>query len=193
MQQRHYVSQLQQLTLEKKCYLIAMLLLASVVLIETLFLVFTQKQERTVIVPMQLAHSFWVDEKTVSASYLTEMARFIASSVLTVTPESVETQEANLLRFTYPAHRGQLQHHWQAWRSRIESEKVSHVFIPEQVEVDMSTLSATVTGELITFMGREQLQQVEASYLLGFIYHNGRLWLSQLAAVEKQGVHHDKK
>jgi conjugal transfer pilus assembly protein TraE len=185
MYHRHYVSELVESTKEKKRYFLLIAGLVLILLIETLFLVFNQKQERTIVVPMQLSQSFWVDEQSVSASYITEMARFIAGSVLTVTPESIKAQETALLRFTHPSHRGQLQQHWQQWLTRIEAEKVSHVFIPHAIEVQPKSLTALVTGELLTFIGEDKLAQIETTYQLTFVYENGRLWLSQMDSIEK--------
>lgn len=187
MRYRHYVSHLVQTSTERQRYFYIAIGLLIVVIFQSLFILNNPHSERTVIVPAQLSQSFWVDEHGVSASYLTEMARLITGTVLTVTPENVKEQEMALLRFAHPRHRGDLQHHWQTWATRIEQERVSHVFLPLQVDVSARELTAMVEGELITFVGNDQLQRTQATYRLQFIYHNGRLWLSALDTVEKQG------
>jgi type IV conjugative transfer system protein TraE len=193
MHYKQYISQLVQASNERqRCFLIN-ISLSVVLLVQTLFIVFHQKNERTIVVPMQLSQSFWIDENQVSESYLIEMSRFIAGSILTVTPESAKTQEEVLLRFAYPSHRGQLAKQWQEWLTRVEQEQVSHVFLPQNVEANSKNLTAIIDGELLTFIGEDKLQQVEASYQLGFIYQHGRLWLSTLNAIDKKSTKSQRK
>ena len=151
----------------------------------SLTLLFHSPDNRTVLVPVGFEKSFWVDNKGVSASYLAEMTRYFSTLKLNMTPDSSEYQINQILQYTNPRTYGALKADLVKQSDSLKNEGLTSAFFPTNVQVDVPNLSATITGDLSYFVGKEETSSYRVSYVAQYSYDNGRLYLNSFQEVEK--------
>ena len=85
---------------------------------------------RVIVVPAGFHQTFWVDRHGVSASYLTEMTRYVATLDLNMTPESGDYQIKQLLHYVTPEHYGAIKATLIARADKLKAENLSTAFFP---------------------------------------------------------------
>jgi conjugal transfer pilus assembly protein TraE len=136
-------------------------------------------RERTIVVPANLEHPFWISSQAVSAPYLNEMSRYFAMLRLNVTPETATNQQEALLQFTDPSFYGAFKNTLVAERDTLVAHHIALAFYPVAVTPDAQHLSAKVTGDLVTFLGETPLPAKRVSYRLSFRLSDSRLMIAE--------------
>lgn len=143
--------------------------------------------ERTILVPPEFHKTVWVDSETVSDSYLEEMAYFMSSLVLNVTPESVHYQGEKLLSYSVPEERGALKIALDVNESKIVANSASTVFHPASIAVgkDKNAMKVSMTGGLSTFIGDKKIQDARKTFVASFAYRLGKVYLKSFKEAEQ--------
>lgn len=149
--------------------------LVGVTLLQTIILFF--KEERVVIVPTDFKQGFWVEGNQVSPSYLEEMALFMSSLCLNLSPATIAYQRDVLLRHTHPSAYGTLKQHFMDTEKRLQKDRISMIFRPLKARVSTSNMGVYLTGDLITWVGQKQVTQARETYRLRFHRVRGQLQL----------------
>lgn len=155
-----------------------------IVFVQALYTLF--KSEHIVIVPPETKQSFWVERNRVSASYIEEMALFFATLILDTSPASAAYQRDVLLRYAVPESYGQLRAMLLEDEGRSKKEQLSTSFKPASIQVNPKSLTAELTGDLISYVGQKHLSQVRETYRFVFTYKQGRLLIQSFEAVRSQ-------
>src|SRR5262249_50707912 len=103
---------------------------------------------------------------------------------LNVTPESADTQRHLLLRYVEPRYYGEFNNELIAERDRLVQQHMSTVFYPVAIQVDTQSLSAEITGDLISSVGSTQLAPQRVTYFIHYRYNQGRLLINQFQEVK---------
>lgn len=166
-----------------------LLLAAALVLSFTLHFT-TLGTERTVLVPPNISKTFWVTSNQASATYLEDMASFIAWLILDVSPATIDWKSDTLLNYVSPDQYGALK-----IRQAVEAERLRRVngatyLLPQQLVVNENKQAVVLRGRLRTTINGQETSADQKAYQIGFEYVGGRVQLSKFEEIpyESQAV-----
>ena len=141
--------------------------------------------ERTILVPPELHKTVWVDSQTVSNEYLEEMAYYMGSLLLTVTPETVKFQNETVLKYASPESRGALKLALDSSAVKIAGNSASTIFHPSSIQVGAgnNAMKVSISGVLVTFITDKKVGETSKSFMLAFEYRSGKIYLKTLKEV----------
>ncbi|WP_167772899.1 type IV conjugative transfer system protein TraE [Ramlibacter humi] len=140
---------------------------------------------RTVVVPPSVEKSFWVEKSHASASYLEQMAGYVAYLSLQVSPSTVEYQSRQLLEYVSPASHGQLKQDMSYAAEKLRRENVSQTYVPRGYEVDEKRQSVVVQGKLTTYVNEKPIGTREAFLEIAFEVVHGKLYVKSIKEVNR--------
>ena len=118
------------------------------------------------------------------ARYLEDMARTVAVTLLTLTPENAGHVRAAAARMSAPEARGAIGAWVEAEAARMAGRDLASAFYPAEIEADPARLSVEVAGELVTWIGREEAAREGRRYRLAFRIDAGRIGLVRFEQME---------
>ncbi len=143
------------------------------------------KRERIIIAPPVIEKEFWVDQKSVSPTYLEQYGYFLGQLLLTKSAQSAVTQRSAILRHTDPSYAGILKQRLIEEEEILKKQSASYVFYPIDIKVHLDTMSLLLTGDRVIFMGGKQISSEQEGYLLKFSFEGARLLLKEISAQKK--------
>jgi len=164
---------------QRERLVIALLLL--IVLLQSIALYF--RHERIIIHPPELTQHYWVEGNRFSPSYLQEMARYFCHLLLDVNPIQIKTQGEIALSYASPEAYGALKAQLLADEQRLRQQQASLHFAPKDIVLDMSQLTATVTGELHRYVGHKKIDSDLSTWQIAFLQRKGRLFIKSFEPV----------
>ena len=136
-----------------------------------------QRESMAVLVPAVSGPAWTVGETWAGRRYLEDTARTVAVTLLTLTPENaVEVREA-ASRMAHASARGEIAAWVETEAARLKRRDLSSAFYPTGIEAATDELAAEVTGELVTWLGREEATRTRKRYRLVFAMESGRIGL----------------
>ena len=135
------------------------------------------RERMAVLVPAVSGPVWTVGETWAGRRYLEDTARTVAVTLLTLTPENaVEVREA-ASRMAHASARGAIAAWVETEAEQLARRNLASAFYPLSVEVAPDELAAEVTGELVTWLGREEATRTRKRYRLVFAIDGGRIGL----------------
>ncbi|HNO76229.1 type IV conjugative transfer system protein TraE [Nitrosomonas mobilis] len=165
------------------------LLLAGSVLIivlESMAILNLQGEARTVLVPPQIKQSFWVSNNAVSKEYLEEMAYWYAGLALNVTPTGIVYQNELFLKYALPSEFGRLSQEMASRSDFLKRNQTSSQFSVQDITVDEKHLRVALSGKLYTWVADKRAGDRDATFMIGFNYLNGKLYVSDFRETTRQ-------
>lgn len=141
---------------------------------------------RTVITPPQLTKEFWVSGSDVSQDYLEQMAYWYTGLALNITPQVSKYQNDLFLKYADPASSGRLAAEAGARAEFLNKNNAATVFSTRTIAADMPTKRVAVTGTLTTYVADKRVSERNATYMIGFNYINGQLYVSDFKETNAQ-------
>ncbi|MBY0241988.1 MAG: type IV conjugative transfer system protein TraE [Burkholderiaceae bacterium] len=133
--------------------------------------------QRIVVVPPQVAKSFWVSGERVSSAYLEQMGGYVAWLMLDLTPASVEWKKNALLSFVAPEDYQALKLQMELEAERLRKMNGSTYFQLQQLEPDEDTQTVLLTGRLRTLVNGQETSLRQKRFRAVFHYRGGRTQL----------------
>jgi conjugal transfer pilus assembly protein TraE len=152
--------------------------LAVLTLIEGVAMAKLAGSERIVLVPPEITRSFWVSGNAVSREYLEEMAYWYAGLALNVTPAVSDYQNKLFLKYAAPSEYGRLQAEMGARAEFLKKNNAATQFSVRNVTTDEKNLRVALSGTLVTWTSDKKAGERNATYLVGFKFMNGKLYVS---------------
>ena len=118
------------------------------------------------------------------ARYLEDMARTVAVTLLTLTPENAAHVRAAAARMSHPSARGAIGAWVEAEAARMAGRDLASAFYPDRIEADPERLAVEISGELVTWIGREEAARTDRRYRLAFRIEAGRIGLLRFEQME---------
>lgn len=134
--------------------------------------------EKTVLVPPEINRSFWVSGNAVSKEYLEEMAYWYAGLALNVTPAVSDYQNKLFLKYAAPSEYGRLQAEMGVRAEFLKKNNAATQFSVRNVTTDEKNLRVALSGTLVTWTSDKKAGERNATYLVGFKFMNGKLYVS---------------
>ena len=152
---------------------------------------FAGRETATVLVPA-VSGPAWevggggVGTNRAGARYLEDMARTVAVTLLTLTPENAAHVRRAAARLSHASARGAIGAWVEAEAARMAGRDMASAFYPAAIEADPASLGVEVAGELVTWIGREEASREDRRYRLGFRVDAGRIGLLRFEQMESE-------
>ena len=118
------------------------------------------------------------------ARYLEDMARTVAVTLLTLTPENAAHVRRAAARMSHPSVRGAIGAWVEAEAARMAGRDLASAFYAQEIEADPARLAVEIAGELVTWIGREEASREDRRYRLAFRIDAGRIGLLRFEEME---------
>ena len=130
---------------------------------------FAGRETVTVLVPAASGLSWEVGGNGVGidragARYLEDMARTVAVTLLTLTPENAGHVRLAAARLSHASARGAIGAWVEAEAARMAGRDMASAFYPTEIEADPARVSVEIAGELVTWIGREESSREDRRY-----------------------------
>ncbi len=150
---------------------------------------FAGRETVTVLLPAAAGPSWAVGgsgagEGRAGARYLEDMARTVAVTLLTLTPENAAHVRLAAARMSHASARGAIGAWVEAEAARMAGRDLASAFYPDGVDADPERLTAEISGELVTWIGREEAAREDRRYRLAFRIEAGRIGLLRFEQME---------
>ena len=142
-----------------------------------------QNEQKVVVTPMLYHAPFAVSQNQSDASFLEQMALSFISLRLNVTPETVDAQHDQLLKFVYPASQNDLKILLAEDAKRIKENNVNSCFYWTFARAYPIENRVEVRGELKTWIGNSRPYSDFKHYVLQFNRFDGISWLTRFGEV----------
>ena len=116
--------------------------------------------------------------------YLEDMARTVAVTLLTLTPENAGHVRLAAARLSHASARGAIGAWVEAEAARMAGRDLASAFYPDSIEADPERLTVEISGELVTWIGREEAAREDRRYRLAFRMDAGRIGLLRFEQME---------
>ena len=138
----------------------------------------------TVLLPAVSGPTWEVGGGRAGARYLEDMARTVAVTLLTLTPENAGQVRAAAARLSAASARGAIGAWVEAEAARMAGRDLASAFYPTAIEADTERLTVEIAGELVTWIGREEASRRNRRYRLAFQVDGGRIALVRFEELE---------
>jgi conjugal transfer pilus assembly protein TraE len=179
---------LEEIRFLRLALLLGLVLLAAVLFAAVVF----APRERTVLVPPEIHHSFWVEDSHVSSQYLEEMGVFVARSYLDLTPDNLDFNMHTLLRYASPALYGDLQRELMSAKTRLIADNAATSMSIKEVRSDPVHSRVVVIGTLSTRIAGREVATVAKYMLVEFTYSGGVIQIRNIRETSHDDPFGDK-
>ena len=160
--------------------------LIATLFLSLLLLVFVILRDTIKIVPPEIKRPYEIGASYTNSDYLLDMAGYVLSTVLTVTPESVDYNNKVILKMTDPTGYPELKTALDAAALRLKQEHVTTIWVPIKEEVSKHNKRVKINGKLKTFIADKLTSERDKDYVVEFIITtSGRLYVSKIEEVIK--------
>jgi len=135
------------------------------------------KSHTTILVPSPAGRVYQIGE-TVNASYLEDVARDVALTVLNIHPGNTDYVRDAVLKMAHPSFYGDFKRFFDTLLTDIRSRKMATAFYPTTITAKPDQLTVHVTGTLKSFIGKSEVDDESVSYRIAFNNTAGRLTLT---------------
>ena len=151
---------------------------------------FAGRETMTVLVPATAGPAWEVGGgeggiNRAGARYLEDMARTVAVTLLTLTPENAAQVRSAAARLSHASARGAIGAWVEAEAARMAGRDMASAFYPAAIEADPARLTVEIAGELVTWIGREEAAREDKRYRLTFRLDAGRMGLVRFEEMEQ--------
>ena len=120
---------------------------------------FAGRETATVLLPAAAGPEWRVGGRGMGPAatrYLEDMARTVAVTLLTLTPENAGHVRLAAARLSHASARGAIGAWVEAEAARMAGRDLASAFYPDSIEADPERLTVEISGELVTWIGREE-------------------------------------
>ena len=142
------------------------------------------RERMAVLVPATSGPVWTVGESWAGRRYLEDTARTVAVTLLTLTPENANHVLATVARMAHASARGAISAWVEIEAARLEQRDLATAFYPQRIDVATDELAAEVSGELVSWLGREEASRTRKRYRLVFAIEGGRIGLLRFEELE---------
>lgn len=139
------------------------------------------KSVRVQLVPPEINKSFWVDGKRLAPEYIEQMGEYIVLKYASVSPATIDANNALILKHVHPAVFGDLSVRFKASATKLKQDSVARYFFPKEVRISEQNQAAAFIGLVETWIGDKKMPNPELkAYLVAFQYVGGTVTVKEL-------------
>ncbi|WP_058914084.1 type IV conjugative transfer system protein TraE [Entomohabitans teleogrylli] len=145
-----------------------------------------QTEQKVAVTPMLYGAPFAVSQNQADASYIEQLGLSFIALRLNVTPETVDAQHQQLLRYVLPASQNNLKIQLAEDAKRIKENNVNATFYMTFIRAYPAENRVDIRGELKTWIGDSKPYSEIKSYVLQFNRVEGVSWLSRFGEIKSE-------
>ena len=170
-----YFSYLDKLIEENRVLKFALLALGITNVLLALLYIQSRNAQKVVVVPPEIRREFWVAGGALSKSYLEQVFHYVTSSILNVSPETVDESLSRVYVFltTDPALVRRIKDAFHEYARTIKERKVYQSFYPMEMRIGKGEV--TVKGLLKKVVGPGEVETEERTVRYRFRVQGTRL------------------
>jgi len=176
-----YFSDFERLAKEARFQSIIIYALLFIVLLEGVMLYRSATNKVVIVLPPKVDREFWVSGESLSYAYIEQVAVYLADSLLSVSPPTVDKSISRIMPFltTDPAQVKEIRDSFAAYAKTVKENDWWQSFYPMRVVVEEKTQRIDVYGVLRKMTGNIYVGQ-ESNKVISFNYEvrNGRLLIT---------------
>lgn len=181
-----FVQKTSNLYAENRILKFAIVVIGTVVLLNTGLLYVSMSRQRTILIPAGLDSRASVTDTSADVDYLRQMARYASSLALTYTPATARSQFEELLPLfapeTFAANKSMLYD----LAETIEKTSSGSVYHPHRFSLDEQNQTIEILGPKTTYIqDLQSSENVITTYLLKFRMVNGKFQIVEFVEKEK--------
>ncbi len=146
-----------------------------------------QRESMAVLLPAVSGPVWTVGETWAGRRYIEDTARTVAVTLLTLTPDNAVHVREAAARMAHASARGDFVSWVETEAERLSRRDLASAFYPTGIEVSSDELAAEVSGDLVTWLGREEATRTRKRYRLVFSMDGGRIGLLRFEEREDEG------
>ena len=163
------------------CFVLSLVLLGGVVILGFVLL-----RETIRIVPPEIRRPYEIGANYANKDYLAEMSAYVLSSVLTVTPDTVDYNTKVILKMTHPDGYATLKTALEASAARLKRERITTIWSLRSEVVDERNLTLKASGSLKTYIADKLVSESPKDYFVKFLVTtSGRLYVTKIEEIVK--------
>jgi conjugal transfer pilus assembly protein TraE len=140
--------------------------------------------QRTILTPPEIRKEYEVGPSTANKEYLQDMAHYVLSSVLDVTPDNIDHRVRTVLKMTDPDGYPELKAALDSAATRIKKEQIATQWSPEKIAFSEKDMWVKVRGRIKTYIGDKSIDNSQKEYVVQFkITNSGRLYVKSLQEI----------
>ncbi len=150
-------------------------------------------QTTTIILPSLISGSYKITNKTLSNSYIEDMARDVVTTMLNRSPHNISYVNETILKMADPENYGRLKEELTRVGDDLVKRRLSTIFYPTIIEVDNEKLLAKISGNFCSYIGTIQTSCESKIYSIGFSYHGSKFHLLSFREIALKDKKHEQK
>lgn len=186
MNYKKYIFDLTNATTEVRFLRLLLFISGVIILVGSVAIVKLIGAEKTILVPPEINRSFWVSGSAVSKEYLEEMAYWYAGLALNISPQIADYQTEMFLKFSAPAEEGRLRAAMGAKSEFLRKNNTATQFSTRTIASDEKAMKVALSGTLITWVADKKAGERNVTFMVGFKYLNGKLYVSDFKETSDQ-------
>ena len=183
MELKRYHMKLDKMTWTSIILLVMVFLLLISTIVQSVIIYKQRNDERWVFLPPNINQKITLTANNPDSNYLKEMAIFLLSLKLNVTPKTIDGSHQLFEEYVDSSVYGQIEQSLLEEAQQIKKGDISGTFIVTQAQADSQRRMAKITGFLNKSVGNRKIQQEVVSYLVQFSYEAGKLHLTSIEKV----------
>jgi type IV conjugative transfer system protein TraE len=131
---------------------------------------------------------FAISRSKISKPYLEGITRDAVRTMLEITPNNVDYATKSILSMVHPSSYGEIKSYLYKVTENVKKKKTSTSFYIASIQInndDINNLKSLVEGDLVTYLGKEEVSRKRTKYSIGFLY-NGKLSLTEFVELSKE-------
>lgn len=145
-----------------------------------------QTEQKVAVTPMLFNAPFAVSQNQADASYIEQLGLSFVALRLNVTPETVDAQHAQLLKYVSPGSQNSLKIQLAEDAKRIKENNVNATFYMTSVRSYPAENRVDLRGELKTWIGDSTPYTEIKHYVLQFNRIDGVSWLARFGEINNE-------
>ena len=145
-----------------------------------------QTEQKVAVTPMLFGAPFAVSQNQSDASYIEQLGLSFISRRLNVTPETLDAQHLQLLRYVLPASQNNLKVKLAEEAKRIKENNVNASFYMTSIRSWPAENRVDIRGELKTWIGDSKPYSEIKSYVIQLSRADGISWLSRFGEINSE-------
>lgn len=174
-----FVSKHNNVLAENRLLKFIIVVIGTVVLINTYLLYSYLNTSRTVVVPPKINSKLEIYGNKASEAYYKEFTRYIMALRLNYTPATIRDQLGELLTLFIPSVYGKAEEVFYDLADKVENARVSSMFFLSKIEVQGNEIHAFGIRRVYSLTG-EMVQDKQEEYIIRFKMDNGRFYLTDI-------------
>ncbi len=184
MDSERYADDLDQVKASNRRMQIIAIIQAVVIFLALILMLNLLGRDRTVVTPPVIEKSFWVTADSASDSYIQQMALWISSLVLDVTPDNIDYKASLLLQYAHPSLHGKLKERQTLSAQSMKRDNTSTYFVMQTIRTHPEKLAALMTGRFHTLINGNHVADQERNFFVRFQMDGGRAQLVEFTETQ---------